>query len=1200
MTKRNRRIDILEWTGERYLPEIEGEIAAEHLHRYAVARDLVHGKDVLDIACGEGYGANLLSDVARSVIGMDLDADVIHHAASRYVRPGLSFKIGSCSAIPLGNNSIDVIVCFETIEHHSHHSEMFDEFRRVLRSDGFLIISSPDKHEYSDVPRFANPFHVKELYLNEFHDLLRSRFRNVTVYGQRVCYGSVLAPMQSSELMSWNTFSGGPENIRRFPGMENPLYYIAIASNGPLAPLPSGIFTDSNLRPTQFQLSSLNQTIEERNNQIAAYQRQAEKITDQLRTDHERITTANLQISELNRRLCSNFSSLERGMVELLEARREIAELRVMVSDREAQLAKVSGELQQITGSRSWRFTRVLRRFKSLNSPHPIFEPVISNGKQESTTVDRSKTKVPASDKTDEPSKAAASPANGTIDEQLDFDSEFYLNVYPDVRNNYSGTPFEHFVFHGKAEGRIGRLPKFEYCGDFSGLNPERPTVLVVSHEASATGAPVVSLNIIIELKKRFNVVALLLNGGSLFDDLRASADIVACPVTRVSQTVVGYQLDDLVSKCRLDFAIVNSTESRSVLPELARHFIPSIALIHEFASYTRPRHAIEDTVFWATETIFSADIVRKNALSAFPDLLHKFPPVIPQGKCSHVLSSADDSFKQKDIDRIEKTFHPTGWRKDTPVVLGVGSVHYRKGVDLFIGCAARVLQKVRCRFIWIGKGFDPEGDQHYSVYLSDQIQRAGLKDAFAFMEETSQLAFAYQSADVLLVSSRLDPLPNVSIDAVSLGLPIVCFDRATGMADILRKNGLKKECVAAYLDVENMAECVIRFLEDPDLRRNTGIRLKSIAERTFDMTAYVDELQRIGLDRISTASQENLDSLTISESPRLEIDYLVGPRGKGFDKKRAIRHFVRSWENGFFLRKPYPGFHPGVYRERCGIMDLGCNPFAHYLRFGMPSGPWDYDVLIPPADSSNKKVPDNSSVALHLHVFYADLLPDIFERLNCNRIRPDLFVTVTSETDAVCVREFAGGYEGKVIDVQIVSNCGRDIGPFLNAFGNCLSTAYEFVGHIHTKKTAELNDDSMGRTWFLFLLENLLGHKHPMMDIILGKMISDHSIGMVFPDDPNVVDWSKNHDQGVKLAARIGMRSPIESNFNFPVGTMFWSRSSAIRRLIDLELDWKEYPPEPIPPDGTILHALERLLPFLVEDSGFRCVVTNVPGVTR
>ena len=1186
MTKRNRRFDILEWTGERYLPEIEGEIAAEHLHRYALARDLVHGKDVLDIACGEGYGANLLSDVAQSVIGMDLDVDVIHHASSRYVRPGLSFKVGSCSSIPLQNNSIDAIVSFETIEHHSQHSEMFEEFRRILRPDGFVVISSPDKHEYSDVPSFANPFHVKELYLNEFYDLLRARFRNVAMYGQRVCYGSVVAPLHASELMSWNTYSGGSESIRRVDGMESPLYFIAIASDGPLDSLPSGIFSDTNLRPTQFQLSSLNQTIEERNNQIAAYQRQAERITEQLKTDHERITTANLQISELNRRLCNYLFSGEPGLQGVSDPRREIAELRLALSDRETQLARVTAELQGVIGSRTWRYSRAIRKLKLFKSANALHQPVSADVNSGNGSRSGPET-LPAS---------VSQPANDLTGGQCDFDPDFYLKLYPDVRDNYSGTPFEHFLLHGKAEGRVGQLPKYDYWGDFSKLNPERATVLVVSHEASATGAPVVSLNIIIELKKRFNVVALVLNGGSLFDDLRASADIVACAVTRTSEIVVGYQIDDLISRCRIDFAIVNSTESRSVLPELARHFIPSIALIHEFASYTRPRHAIEDTVFWATETIFSADVVRKNALSAFPDLLKKLPPVIPQGKCVHVLTRTDDSSKQEDLDRIKKTFRPIGWPKDTPVILGIGSVHFRKGVDLFIACAARVSQAFKCRFIWIGNGFDPEHDRQYSVYLSDQIQRAGLSESFAFMKETSQLAFAYENADVLVVSSRLDPLPNVSIDAVSLGLPIVCFDRATGMADILRKNGLKKECVASYLDVENMAQCVIRFLMDPALRQETGVRLKAIAERTFDMAAYVGELERIGLEGISTATQENLDALAISESPLPIMDYLVGTRGKDFEKNKAIRHFVRSWKNGFFLRKPYPGFHPGIYRERCGILDQSGNPFAHYLRAGKPSGPWEYEVLHP---SSDAKVRNNVSAVLHVHAFYPDLFPTILERLQCNRIRPDLFVTVTSELDAAKVGEISRAYTGKV-DIQVVRNIGRDIGPFLNAFKERLSTAYEFVGHVHTKKTSELNDDAMGRTWFQFLMENLLGNRHPMMDTILGKMVSDPTIGMVFPDDPNVVGWSKNHEVGLKLASKIGMRSPIETQFNFPVGTMFWARTSAIKRLLDLGLDSKDYPSEPIPSDGTVLHAFERLLPFLVEDSGHRCLATHVPGVTR
>jgi len=135
----------LEWTGERYIPGIQGDVAVEHLHRYALARELVHGKDVLDIACGEGYGSNLLIETAQSVIGVDAAEDAIAHARQTYVRSGLQFEVGRCDAIPLKSNSVDVVVSFETIEHHDRHDEMMAEISRVLRADGVLIVSSPDK-----------------------------------------------------------------------------------------------------------------------------------------------------------------------------------------------------------------------------------------------------------------------------------------------------------------------------------------------------------------------------------------------------------------------------------------------------------------------------------------------------------------------------------------------------------------------------------------------------------------------------------------------------------------------------------------------------------------------------------------------------------------------------------------------------------------------------------------------------------------------------------------------------------------------------------------------------------------------------------------------------------------------------------------------------------------------------------------------
>ena len=104
-------------------------------------------------------------------------------------------------------------------------------------------------------------------------------------------------------------------------------------------------------------------------------------------------------------------------------------------------------------------------------------------------------------------------------------------------------------------------------------------------------------------------------------------------------------------------------------------------------------------------------------------------------------------------------------------IVLGAGSVHLRKGVDLFIEVAARVVSGPggdHCRFIWLGNGYDPDGDVDYSAYLADQIQRAGLEEHLFFAGETRAIETAYREADIFLMSSRLDPMPNVAVDALA------------------------------------------------------------------------------------------------------------------------------------------------------------------------------------------------------------------------------------------------------------------------------------------------------------------------------------------------------------------------------------------------------------------------------------------------
>jgi len=231
-------MEHMEFTGERFLPEVTGGIALEHRHRYLQASIYARDKDVLDIASGEGYGSAILSRVAKSVIGVDISSEAVTHAQSEYVARNLDYRQGSAAAIPLPDASVDLVVSFETIEHHDQHEEMFREIKRVLRPDGVLCISSPDRHEYSVVPGYENKYHVKELSLEEFENLLGRYFACYRVAGQRLAYGSLLAAREgAAPFITWHA---NMPDLPQTTGLPHAVYHLALASD---ANLPETFFS---------------------------------------------------------------------------------------------------------------------------------------------------------------------------------------------------------------------------------------------------------------------------------------------------------------------------------------------------------------------------------------------------------------------------------------------------------------------------------------------------------------------------------------------------------------------------------------------------------------------------------------------------------------------------------------------------------------------------------------------------------------------------------------------------------------------------------------------------------------------------------------------------------------------------------------------------------------------------------------------
>lgn len=234
--------DKLEFSGERFTPECVREIKYEHLHRYAFARELVAGKRVLDAACGEGYGAALLAESALQVTGVDRSAEAIAHAGGRYPAANLDFQAADCLDLPFADDHFDCVVSFETLEHLAEHERLLAEFRRVIRPDGFLLLSSPDKAVYSDVLQNRNEFHLRELYRGELEALLQAHFPAYRLFGQKLVFQSAIWSLQDAPGVGFVQERDGAVAAGPVPAHE-PVYFIALcaATNDLLPRVENGL-----------------------------------------------------------------------------------------------------------------------------------------------------------------------------------------------------------------------------------------------------------------------------------------------------------------------------------------------------------------------------------------------------------------------------------------------------------------------------------------------------------------------------------------------------------------------------------------------------------------------------------------------------------------------------------------------------------------------------------------------------------------------------------------------------------------------------------------------------------------------------------------------------------------------------------------------------------------------------------------------
>jgi glycosyltransferase involved in cell wall biosynthesis len=794
------------------------------------------------------------------------------------------------------------------------------------------------------------------------------------------------------------------------------------------------------------------------------------------------------------------------------------------------------------------------------------------------------------------------------------FDPAYYGDRYvEDVPGGENR--LHHFVTLGRAEGRRPLPLAATLQFDRSRLDPKRETILLVAHEASRTGAPILTYNLAKRLHRRCNVVALVLAGGNILEDFQASCAAVVGPLTYADwnpgefKHLVKYTL----AAFPVTYAIVNSIEASRIVPPLARALVPTIVLVHEFASYVRPKSVMREGLESGTQIVFSAELVARSAREEHPILNHRPLHILPQGQTDRPPARERISAARTPAN-LAQMFRPPG-AENAVVVMGCGSVHIRKGVDLFLSCATAVaaMRPSRpVRFVWVGAGYDPANDVTYSCYLADQIARAGLEAIVAFTGEIADVDAAYALADLFFLSSRLDPLPNVAIDAAMKGVPVICFNGTSGIADIFAGDPSTRECVVPHLDVRAAANVIVALANDEPKRRRVGDASRNLARATFDMDRYVRRLGELGAEAAGIMRQRAQDLATLRADALFDPETYLPAAATRTTRSEAIADFLTRWAaigtarnpDDYAFRRPCPGFHPQIYAHaHTGRYDTAIvNPLAHFIRSGKPDGPWRHDVITPASQGGLQEGREIAPAALHAHFHYPELAADFLRKIDANGARCDLLLSTDETGKARILRKATAQYRRGEVDIRVFPNRGRDIGAFLTAFGEDIASRYAIVGHVHGKRSPTAggqSDPRLGDRWREFLWQNLLGERHAMMDAIVARMAADPTLGLVFPDDPHLCDWRENRENAQALAARMGMTGPLPPFFDFPIGTMFWARSAALKPLFDLKLARDDYPPEPIPYDGTILHAIERLLPFVAQHAGYRVATTHVPGVT-
>ena len=469
------------------------------------------------------------------------------------------------------------------------------------------------------------------------------------------------------------------------------------------------------------------------------------------------------------------------------------------------------------------------------------------------------------------------------------FNSQAYLATYHDIADCQMN-PLYHYLRFGIYERRFsffntGHLaslsrngltdftwfkpflePELDLAHNLLQLNPQAPTLVCVSHDASLTGAPLIILKIAEMLRRDHgvNVVNLLCNGGELTPKFQATGPTFslegACPWFDHDHFVAAMKFFKHVVKPTNPLGILmNSAESRHVLEPLAELNVPMHALVHENA---RCYYEFQEQPFagigkHCERVIFPSRYVLDAAMEG-SGVTEEQTEIIPQGLLRKEMLTPN---ADKDAQQLRSKL---GIPEDGILILGCGTGDSRKGLDLFISTAISVLNRddsQKIYFGWLGN-LDTSTNTSNGFWVKSDIQVSGFSDRILMFGKHSDVRAFFDASDVFYLPSRIDPFPCVVNEAMARGLPIVLFDGGSGCVDLVTEKG---GAIVPYSDIVSATESLLKLCQEKAARETAGERNRQYVCQNMKYEKYVEKL----LDGFSEDIQKPRYGLSQSAAAR-------------------------------------------------------------------------------------------------------------------------------------------------------------------------------------------------------------------------------------------------------------------------------------------------------------------------------------------